>query len=511
MDSRDGDRSGGEAPGDEKAQEEDSSQQGLEETVIEGGYCIGCGACTAVLDSSFEMEMDDRGQYQATSDGGGSEASGTEEVCPFSAEARDETQIGRALYGDHATFDKHVGYYRSCYAGYVTEGAFREQGSSGGMAKWILYELLRRDLVDAVIQIVGQAPEPADDTVYGYAVMESPAEVLEGSKSVYYPVEMSGALEYVREHPGRYAITGIPCFIKALRLLAQQEPVFEERLEFCVGLVCGHLKSRRYADMIAWQFGVEPGNLAHIDFRKHLPDTRANEKGVEVESIDGDVEVADPDIVQNLYGTNYNHGFFQYEACNFCDDVVAETADISVGDAWLEEYLDDGQGTSIVVTRHPTMDRIIEDGLGNGRLALDTVSAGTIAESQAGGFRQRREGLAYRLHLADEKDRWRPPKRVEPSKTHINENRRRIYDLRMQMTERSHMAFQEALREGDFEIFREEMEPLLEAYRDLYRPKGWERIKKGLLRRVKWVREWTTGELGTRAFLGLVLGVGSPE
>lgn len=505
MDARDGDRSE-----DQKAEtEQPPSQEGLEETVIEGGYCIGCGACTAVQDSSFEMEMDERGQYQATSEEDGTEASGTEEVCPFSAEARDETQIGRALYGDHATFDEHVGYYRSCYAGYVTEGDFRKRGSSGGMAKWVLYELLRRDLVDAVIQIVGQAPEPADDTVYGYAVMESPAEVLEGSKSVYYPVEMSGALEHVREHPGRYAITGIPCFIKALRLLAQQEPVFEERLEFCVGLVCGHLKSRRYADMIAWQFGVEPGNLAHIDFRKHLPDTRANEKGVEVESIDGATEVADPDIVQNLFGTNYNHGFFQYEACNFCDDVVGETADISVGDAWLEEYLDDGEGTSIVVTRHPTMDRIVKDGLENDRLALDAVNADTIAESQAGGFRQRREGLAYRLHLADEEGRWRPPKRVEPREDHIDEQRQKVYDLRMQMTKRSHVAFQEALQEGDFEVFREEMEPLLEEYRELYRLKGWERIEQGILRRIRWVREWVTGKLRTREFLKLVLGVGS--
>lgn len=488
-----------------------SSQSGLEETVIEGGYCIGCGACTAVQDSSFEMEMDERGQYQATSKEERNENPGGEKVCPFSAEARDETQIGHALYGSHATFDEHVGYYRSCYAGYVTEGEFRAEGSSGGVAKWVLYELLRRDLVDAAIQIVAQAPEPTDGTVYGYTVMDSSDEVLEGSKSVYYPVEMSGALDYIREHPGRYAITGIPCFIKALRLLAQQEPVFEERLEFCVGLVCGHLKSKRYADMIAWQFGVEPGNLAHIDFRKHLPDTRANEKGVEVKSIDGDAEVADPDIVQNLFGTNYNHGFFQYEACNFCDDVVGETADISVGDAWLEEYLDDGEGTSIIVTRHPVMDRIVEDGLEAGRLDLDAVSADTIAESQAGGFRQRREGLAYRLYLADEQDRWRPPKRVEPSKSHISEERRKVYDLRMQMTERSHTAFRKALRKGDFEVFREEMGPLLEAYRELYRLKGWERIKKGIQRRVQWIQEWNIGQLRTRELLELILGIGSTD
>jgi len=462
----------------------------LEETVIEGGYCIGCGACAAVQDSPFEIEMDEWGKYQATAQEGEISGPGPEAVCPFSARSRDETELGRALYGDDASFDKHVGYHRACYAGHVAEGEFRSRGSSGGTGKWILYELLRRDLVDTVIQIVASSPEPEDGTIYGYSVIETPQDVLKGSKSVYYPVEMSGALEYIRGKPGRYAITGIPCFIKAIRLLARQEPVFDERIRFCVGLICGHLKSKRYADMIAWQFGVEPGRLARIDFRKHLPGTRANEKGVEVESIDGEAEMAEPDIVQNLFGTNYNHGFFQYNACNFCDDVVGETADISVGDAWLGEYLNDGEGTSVIVVRHPTMHRIIEEGREAGRLSLDSIDADKVAESQSGGFRQRREGLAYRLQLTDERDEWRPPKRVEPSKHHISTERRKVYDLRMRMTEKSHVAFQKALREGDFKVFRREMEPLLDAYRELYRLKGWERIKKGIQRRIRWTRDW---------------------
>ena len=142
--------------------------------------------------------------------------------------------------------------------------------------------------------------------------------------------------------------------------------------------------------MIAWQFGVAPGKLAHIDFRKKLPGARANEKGVAVESMDVETDDADPDIVQNLFGTNYNHGFFQYNACNFCDDVVGETADISVGDAWLEEYLEDGAGTNVVVVRDPVIHQLIEKAIDERRLHFEKVSADKVAESQAGGFRQRR-------------------------------------------------------------------------------------------------------------------------
>ena len=119
------------------------------------------------------------------------------------------------------------------------KGRFGRREARAAMGKWILYELLRQGLVDRVIQIVAQAPEVEGDAIYGYSVIETPEAVLDGSKSVYYPIEMSGALDYIRQHPGRYAITGIPCFIKALRLLAEEELVFNDRIVFSIGLICG--------------------------------------------------------------------------------------------------------------------------------------------------------------------------------------------------------------------------------------------------------------------------------
>jgi len=458
----------------------------LFETVVQGGYCIGCGACAAVQGASIEVRLNTLGCFEAVSTPGG-QRGGVEEiianVCPFSDQARNETEIGRDLFGD-SVYDEHIGYYRSAYAGYVAEGNFRALGSSGGMGKWILAELLRTGQVDAVIQVHAEEPS-AEGLVYRYQVARSVEEVRTGSKSVYYPVEMAEVLAYVCEYPGRYAITGIPCFIKAVRLLAEQEPVVKERIVFCVGLICGHLKSLRYADMIAWQFGVQPGDLAAIDFRKKLPSAKANEKGVAVESIRQEENVKDPDVVQHLFGTNYNHGFFQYKACDFCDDVVGETADISVGDAWLPEYLSDGNGTSVVVVRHPVIEQLVQHALEEGRLHLEPLDAARVAQSQAGGFRQRREGLAYRLHLADEQAIWRPQKRVSANAKHLSRKRKAIYRLRSRMSEQSHHAFRRALEQRDFTLFRQEMVPLLAAYQELYKPTLWHRIKRGLQRRGK--------------------------
>jgi coenzyme F420-reducing hydrogenase beta subunit len=77
-----------------------------------------------------------------------------------------------------------------------------------------------------------------------------------GAKSRYYPVELSGVLNEIRSRPGRYAVVGVPCFIKALHLVRAAEPVLAERIVLTLGLFCGHSKSARMAESFAWQMGA---------------------------------------------------------------------------------------------------------------------------------------------------------------------------------------------------------------------------------------------------------------
>ena len=38
----------------------------------------------------------------------------------------------------------------------------------------------------------------------------------------------------------------------------------------------------------------------------------------------------------------FNAGAMMLNACNYCDDVVGETSDLTVGDAWIPKYDTDG-------------------------------------------------------------------------------------------------------------------------------------------------------------------------
>jgi coenzyme F420-reducing hydrogenase beta subunit len=305
--------------------------------------------------------------------------------------------------------------------------------------------------------------------MFQFVISSTPDEVRARSKSRYYPVEMSGVIGEMLRQPGRYAVVGLPCYIKALRLACRESSVLKERLAFTVGVVCGHLKSTAFAEMFAWQCGIAPDELRAIDFRTKLPDRPALNYAVTVSGERDGRATTVTKPTSELFGSNWGHGFFKYKACDFCDDVVGETADISVGDAWLPEYVSDSAGTNVVVVRSQTLNSLLADAAAAGRLHLDPIPVEKVVESQAGGFRHRRDGLAYRLFLEDKAGRWRPTKRVTPSSTHLTPKLREIYALRYELGQASHAAFAAAKAKQDFSIFQQAMKPLTDRYDRHYR------------------------------------------
>ncbi|UAX98235.1 Coenzyme F420 hydrogenase/dehydrogenase, beta subunit C-terminal domain (plasmid) [Ensifer adhaerens] len=356
------------------------------------------------------------------------------ELCSFSPHASNEDDIASSLFQAPRFINPLIGRFEAAFVGHVREGRFRAHGSSGGMASWAAAELLKRGMVDGVAHVVPRLTPGVP--LFEYAVSRSALEVCSGAKSRYYPVELSRIIREIRQRPGRYAVTGIPCFIKALHLLAKQDPLIKERLTFTLGLFCGHMKSARFAESLVWQMGEQMEGVAALDFR--LKDTArpANWYAAHLRLRNGGVKRLD---WWHLADGDWGAGFFQNSACNFCDDVVAETADISFGDAWVEPYSSDGNGTSVVIVRNPQIEELVRAAIAEGRLELREVDAEFVIRTQAAGFRQRREGLAFRLS-------WPrrgviPKKRVMPKRGGLETRRMVIYWLRSSISEGSHRVF----------------------------------------------------------------------
>lgn len=123
----------------------------------------------------------------------------------------------------------------------------------------------------------------------------------------------------------------------------------------------------------------------------------------------------------------------------------------------------------MIIVRSPIIQKIVNQGIEKGALRLDVLGPEEIIKSQEGGFRHRRDLLAFRIALLQNQRTWFPEKRVNPSLNYLDERYNKIAVLRTQLAEKSHLAFKEAQEADDFDVFKQLMQPLLDKYNSLYK------------------------------------------
>jgi coenzyme F420-reducing hydrogenase beta subunit len=422
------------------------------------GLCIGCGSCAE------RMRWDKNGFLKPV---GGAPPATFAQQCPFSPAAPNEDEIADSRFPDAPTADPRIGRFEAAYVGHAVEDPFRRNGSSGGLTNWVAAELLRTGAVDGIAHV---APtDPATGSHFAYRISRSFDELSSGAKSRYYPVELSQVLREIRTTPGRYAVVGIPCFIKAIHLLRRVDPLIQERVTHTLGLFCGHMKSAAMVESFAWQLGTELKRVRALDYRIKDENRPANWYRAHLDLEGGGAAEQD---WWHLADGDWGAGFLQNPACNWCDDVVAETADIAFGDAWVEPYSSDGRGTNVVVVRAKELIAMIEGAIADGRLDLQPVDAEFIVRTQAAGLRHRRDGLAYRLTWR--KGRFAPRKRVEPSAA-LPIRRKLVYRMRYSIARLSH--------------------PMLRIARAMHMPALYTSSARAMLRLYQSIT-WSRGRLG---------------
>jgi len=418
--------------------------------VVRSEACSGCGACSVATAGRIPVVLR-LGRYGAVLDGVAEpDLVRGSAVCPFADESPDEDSVAAQHFPSAQHFTAGIGRYETLTAVRVNDDDYVRDSSSGGGTSWYVRQLLERDIVDGVVH-VGRG----EDSLFGYRVSYSHAELIEARKSAYYSTTLADVLNSIRGDGARYALVGVPCFITGARHLASQDKVLASQLTHFVGLVCGHLKSHHFAEALAWQTGVAPDDLKSVDFRVKDPSARASNYVFEATSSETGETLARPS--RELLGANWGHAMFQLKACNFCDDIFAETADITFGDAWIDRFTQDWRGTNVAVARTPIAARIVADGHENGSLSVEPLSPDDALRSQRGNFRHRWEGLAYRLYQENQSGRWAPKKRIAPSLNHLSARRRRILDMREALRTASESAFQHALEQRSLSPF---MRPL---------------------------------------------------
>ncbi|MFP4483175.1 MAG: Coenzyme F420 hydrogenase/dehydrogenase, beta subunit C-terminal domain, partial [Thermovirgaceae bacterium] len=370
--------------------------------VAEKGFCSGCGLCTAVCpEKVLSMFFDESGELLPAESEGCTRCGLCLEVCPFSGRGPSIDEVAQRLYKNVPGIEETpvLGYSLSCREGHVDRGQFREKGASGGVASWFLTRLLERGDVDAVL-LAG--PDENRPGFWTFHEVEDPDEIIRFTGSVYHSVPVTKALGKIlqEEKDRRYAVIALPCLAYGLRKAASLVPALGERLTFLASITCGMVPTHRYQEYASLESGVPPKDLLRMDFRRPPEeDDSSNYRHVAVSSSGTEGKsVSAKGLPQFLWG----HGGCIQGGCLVCDDVFGETADVVFMDAWLPEYKKSRLGNSLVVSRHPLADEILEEGTGKLECSLKKTPPGRVVQAQADTILMKRTLLAGRLARLEE-------------------------------------------------------------------------------------------------------------
>lgn len=366
--------------------------------IVNSQLCTGCGVCVSESSGKGKMIWDDLGFLVPDF----VQDSFATRVCPFNPnpdeEVKDEDILGEKFLKTASKKDSNIGFYNNTYVGYSKK--YRATSSSGGIGTYIFEALLKQKIVDhlfIVKEIQG---------TYEYSLFSNVDDIIKISKTRYLPVTMANLFTEIGKVEGKIAISGIACFIKAIRLKQHYNPELKEKIPFLIGIICGGLKSRFFTEYLAKSAGIEEGYF-NQDYRiKNAQSTASNYSFGAFDNQD-QLHQIEMTKLGDMWGT----GLFKSNACDFCDDVTTELADISLGDAWISPYRADGLGNSIVATRSELAEQLIMQGIEKSELHIENLELEKFISSQAPSFKHRQLGMEYRLNLIRKRSNIIPYKR----------------------------------------------------------------------------------------------------
>lgn len=457
----------------------------ITELIVEHDLCIGCGVCSGMCPIDvLPMEFNILGEYTPNEIPGClDKCTFCIDVCPFIDTNDNEDVLSEFLYAKN-TRSKHTvetGYYLNTYMTFNLNDKDRLQGASGGVTTWLLKTLYESGLVDNIV-CVGNNKDT--EKLFDYEIYNDLAFLEKSPGSVYYPLELSSAINHILKTPAKYVITGLPCFIKSIRLAQQQSKKLRERIKFTIALTCGQMKSKYYTEHLASLSGAD-GDSKKVHYRGKNQQEKAS--NFYFTSIDMSNKL------NKLYwseGPNvvWNNRWYTPTACDYCDDVFGETADISVMDAWLPEYTTDAKGTSLIITRNTVIDEIISKAIEEKNLGGGKIDIGKVIQSQQGVLDVKREKLSYRLYMAKEEGLKVPKKRVMPS-SKLNFFVKKEVELKREMQRESKRLVKDAGK-VDIKKLNEVMTPLVEKTKKMQKIYQKTILPKRIVRKiVKMIRE----------------------
>lgn len=370
---------------------------------IDSNFCSGCGMCTAICPNNhLVLKKNELNQITIKEDKNTSCRTNCRlclSVCPFSDYVENEDKLASDLFNAHKlSYKQECGFYLNCYAGYHPEDMVRIDSASGGITSYLLNYLIKNNIIDAAITV----KRTSGEHLFSYSICKTESEILSCNGSAYCVTPVGEIIKQViaDDTLNQIAVVALPCFCKAIRNACRYNLKLRKKVKYIIGLVCGQQKSLSFIEYLAAKNNINEVNNIHFRTKRF---GRPNSNfGI----IFNENSINTKEITFSSYAKEWAYKLFTLPACNYCDDIFAETADIVLMDAWLPEYKDSDKGENLIITRSQELDTIISE-----ISTVHTISIDRIIESQASVIKNKRTFISEHLSLVKKKGLIPPTKR----------------------------------------------------------------------------------------------------
>ncbi|MBU8921038.1 MAG: Coenzyme F420 hydrogenase/dehydrogenase, beta subunit C-terminal domain [Bacteroidales bacterium] len=347
--------------------------------IVDTGLCTRCGTCVGVCHLDNISIPDYMGDCLPSAGNRCDSCGLCLSSCPGGEV--DFSRLEKRFICDSKT-DPFTGIVKSAWVARAVDEKVRASGASGGIVTALLNFLIETDNADGALVYSMDRDKPF---VGRGVIARSKAEVAEASQSKYHLSPMNEALADLRDAE-RIAVSGLPCQIHGIRKLQDSGWEKASSIGPCVGIYCGNNLYYEATRVMMKKMGVKSlEDVKRLSYREgdwpgYFSVVNKNDESLRVSKLDFNQAIP----------------FYINHRCLFCTDLTNELSDISVGDAWSKEGLEEG-GWSIVLARTGEGEKLVRSAIETGIIIAEDISHQEVLSMHAHAFDLKKYGSWLRV------------------------------------------------------------------------------------------------------------------